>query len=421
VAENGKFSEIHSFLKYNLKIPRTRILIEISKEHKINGKLEAIENDVTPIIQQLNTNGLPIDIDVVETVRNQYLEGQKACAEKIFSLVGSKFDLGKKNQIEAAFGQEGFKIGKRTNALVLESLIRKGSNFAALLKQYRQLQRIASNGQSLINFYDQFLRKLNPIWHQNRALTGRILSEGPCISNISKPYRASVREDGYQFIYFDFRNFELRIQASLSNDPVLIEMFNNNFDLHSFTASLILNKASSEIDDNERQKYKSISLGYWYGMGVDGIANRTGLQRNFVKNLTDTLDRKFKILRFRVTEYENEAKNKGYAETPWGRKMFKNAKRGYWALLAQATAADYFKYILVQVAEKLPELIISAPLFDGCLYKVKNDERKIKNSIGELNEIVTKKVEKFCKMAVDIGTGESWQEAVQNTFVFDNQ
>jgi DNA polymerase-1 len=196
-------------------------------------------------------------------------------------------------------------------------------------------------------------------------------------------------------------------------------MFNNNFDLHSYTASLILNKAPSEINDNERQKYKSISLGYWYGMDVGGIVHRTGLQRNLVKKITDTLDLKFKILRSQVTEYEKEAKDKGYAETPWGRKMFKNAKRGYWALLAQATAADYFKYILTQVSEKLPELIISAPLFDGCLYKIKTDEQKIESIIGELNEIVTQQVEKFCKMAVDIGFGKSWQEAVQRSLFSD--
>ena len=70
-------------------------MIEISKEHKITGKLEAIENAVTPIIKQLNNNGLPIDIGVVEKIRNQYLEEQKACAEKIFSLIGYEFDLGK--------------------------------------------------------------------------------------------------------------------------------------------------------------------------------------------------------------------------------------------------------------------------------------------------------------------------------------
>ena len=198
-------------------------------------------------------------------------------------------------------------------------------------------------------------------------------------------------------------------------------MFNNNFDLHSFTASLILNKIPSEITDQERQKYKAISLGFWFGMGVDGIVNRTGLQRAFVKKITETLDRKFQVLRFRVTEFEKDAKDKGYAETPWGRKMFKNAKRGYWALLAQATAADYFKYILAQVAEKLPELILSASLFDGCLYKIRKDRQKIANIIGDLNEIATQQVETFCKMAVDIETGTSWQDAVQNTCVFDNQ
>ncbi len=401
--------------KCNPKNLRAKILIEISKEHIISGKLESIENAVTPIIKQLNSTGLPIDIGVVEKIRNQYLELQNECAEKIFSLAGYKFNLGKRHHIKTALEKEGFKIGKSANALVMDRLSREGSRLAALIKEYRQLQRVSSNGQSLINFYDQFYKKLIPIWHQNKALTGRILSERPCISNISKPYRAAVREDGYQFIFFDFRNFELRIQASLANDPVLMELFNNNFDLHAFTASLILNKEPTKVTAAERKKYKSISLGYWYGMGVDGIVYRTGLHRSFVKKITDTLDQKFHVLRSRVNDFEKEAANRGYAETPWGRKMLKKAKYGYWALLAQASAADYFKYIIVQVAEKLPDLILSVPLFDGCLYKIKNDQQKIENIMGELNEIASQQVEGFCEMAVDIGSGDSWQGAVQNT------
>jgi DNA polymerase-1 len=241
---------------------RAKILIKISDEHFITGRLETIENTVTPIIKQLNSTGLPIDIRVVERIRNQYLDLQKECAEIIYSLVGYKFELGKRDQIETAFKKEGFKIGKSANALVMDRLSREGSNLAALIKKYRQLQRVSSNGQSLINYYDEFSRKLRPIWHQNKALTGRILSEAPCVSNISKQYRAAVREDGYKFIFFDFRNFELRIQASLANDPILTEMFNKNFDLHAFTASLILNKEPAEITPDERKKYKSISLGF---------------------------------------------------------------------------------------------------------------------------------------------------------------
>lgn len=229
-------------------------MIKISEGHFINGKIETIENNITPIIKQLNSNGLPIDISVVEKIRKQYLGLQNECADKIFSLAGYKFDLGKRDEIKNILGNEGFKIGKSANALVMDRLSREGSKLAALIKEQRQLQRISSNGQSLINFYDEFYKKLNPIWHQNKALTGRILSEGPCVSNISKPYRAAVKEDGYQFIYFDFRNFELRIQASLANDPVLMELFNNDFDLHSFTASLILKKEPAEIKPDERKK-----------------------------------------------------------------------------------------------------------------------------------------------------------------------
>jgi DNA polymerase-1 len=380
---------------------RAKILIKISDEHFITGRLETIENTVTPIIKQLNSTGLPIDIRVVERIRNQYLDLQKECAEIIYSLVGYKFELGKRDQIETAFKKEGFKIGKSANALVMDRLSREGSNLAALIKKYRQLQRVSSNGQSLINYYDEFSRKLRPIWHQNKALTGRILSEAPCVSNISKQYRAAVREDGYKFIFFDFRNFELRIQASLANDPILTEMFNKNFDLHAFTASLILNKEPAEITPDERKKYKSISLGFWYGMGVEGIVYRTGLQKRFVRTVTDKLDQKFQVLRSRVTDFK--------------------AKYGFWALLAQASAGDYFKFILVQIAEKLPELILSAPLFDGCLYKIKNDQQKIESLIGDINEVVSQQVEGFCKMSIDIGSGKSWQGAVQNTVATDTQ
>jgi DNA polymerase-1 len=400
---------------------RAKILIKVSNDHFITGNLEKIEYAVMPIIKQLNSTGLPIDIRIVEKVRNHYLELQKECAEKIYSLVGYKFDLGKRDQIETAFNKEGFKIGKSANALVMDRLSREGSNLAALIKEYRQLQRIASNGQSLFNYYDHFSKKLCPIWYQNKALTGRILSEAPCISNISKQYRAAVREDGYKFIFFDFHTFELRIQASLAIDPVLMEMFNNDFDLHAFTASLILNKEPAEITPYERKKYKSISLGYWYGMGVEGIVYRTGLQKRFVKTITNKLDHKFIVLRSRVTDFEKEAKEKGYTETPWGRKMFKKAKYGYWALLAQATAAEYFKYILVQVAEKLPDLILLAPLFDGCLYKIKNYQQKVEDIMGDLNEITTQHIEGFCEMAVDIGLGASWKGAVQNTVATDTQ
>ena len=392
-----------------------KILIEISKYHIITGKLEEIERSVEPIIGQLNQTGLPLDIDVVKNIRNHYLAKQREYAQKIFQVAGFEFDIGKRDQIEIALKNEGFWIGKRTNKIVLDSLIRKGSALAALIKRYRQLQRIASNGQSLIKYYDRFSRRLRPLWHQNKALTGRILSEGPCISNISKPYRAAVCEAGYQFVYFDFRNFELRIQASHAEDPVLIEMFNSGFDLHRFTAGLILDKVPSAVTDAERQKYKSISLGYWYGMGAKGIVTRTGLPKNLVNNITNTLDHKFHVLRSRFNEFEIEAREKGYAETPWGRKMYKKADYGYWALLAQATAADYFKFILIQVADKLPEFIMLASLFDGGLYMIRNDHQYAQDLKEALYEIVTQRVGKFCRMAVDIGTGDSWQEAVQNS------
>jgi hypothetical protein len=41
--------------------------------------------------------------------------------------------------------------------------------------------------------------------------------------------------------------------------------------------------------------------------------------------------------------------------------------------------------------------------------------------MGELNEIASQQVEKFCKMGVDTGSGASWQETVRNASAFDAQ
>jgi hypothetical protein len=57
------------------------------------------------------------------------------------------------------------------------------------------------------------------------------------------------------------------------------------------------------------------------------------------------------------------------------------------------------------------DLIILAPLFDGCLYKVKNDQLRTESIIGDLFEVSTQRVDGFCKMDVDVGSGESWIEA----------
>jgi hypothetical protein len=84
-------------LEWSWAIWKAIILIEISKNHVINGKLESIENDVEPIVAQLNAEGMPIDIDLVGKIQADHLVIQEELAEKIYGLVGFKFNIGKKD------------------------------------------------------------------------------------------------------------------------------------------------------------------------------------------------------------------------------------------------------------------------------------------------------------------------------------
>lgn len=52
---------------------------------------------------------------------------------------------------------------------------------------------------------------------------------------------------------------------------------------------------------------------------------------------------------------------------------------------------------------------------DGGLYKIQGSQREIDDKLQRIVKIASQLVEGFCKMSVDVGSGESWQEAVQSS------
>ena len=89
---------------------------------------------------------------------------------------------------------------------------------------------------------DSVTGRIHPDIHQMGAATGRTSCSDPNVQNLpqEKFYRTPfVAPEGYVVITADYSGCELRILAELSQDPVWLEAFRNDWDLHSIIGELV--------------------------------------------------------------------------------------------------------------------------------------------------------------------------------------
>ena len=151
-----------------------------------------------------------------------------------------------------------------------------------------QAYQVAKNAQ--IEWQDS--HKYEPHPTTNRAFgqlkilgteTGRLSSKGYSFKlkgrnykvgqNIQNPPRDKkfrslfIPKPGYTFVQCDYSQIQLRIAASIAQDPVMLNAYRNGEDVHKLTASTIANKPLEDVTKQERQMGKPVNFGFIFGMG----------------------------------------------------------------------------------------------------------------------------------------------------------
>lgn len=136
-------------------------------------------------------------------------------------------------------------------------------------------KRVSTYGRAVIDSYcDPESGRVYPVYFQNGAATGRMSCGGPNIQQIpkGKAFRACFRAaDGAVLIKADYSQVELRIAAALANDATMLQAFRDRTDLHTLTASRILQLPLAAVQKQHRQLAKSVNFGLLYGMGIRGL------------------------------------------------------------------------------------------------------------------------------------------------------
>lgn len=158
------------------------------------------------------------------------------------------------------------------------------SKFVTLQKQ------MTAFGPSWFKFINPFTGRIHCELKQIGAETGRLAAKKPNLMQMKKDdaYRnAFEASNGWVFVDTDYSQCELRILAELCRDPNLLAAFDNNYDLHQYSAHLIYKIAMEEVTKAQRGVAKNLNFGIVYGIGEEKFATQAGITHEDAKAIMD--------------------------------------------------------------------------------------------------------------------------------------
>lgn len=401
---------------------------------------ETIELPALQVLSRMEYTGVRIDADMLDK------QGQKIAAtidevrQAAFDDAGKEFNLGSPKQIgEIFFEEKQFPIMRKTpkgQPSTAEDVLEQLAidyPLPRLILQHRGLTKLMST------YIEKLPQQVNPgtlrvhtSYNQAVASTGRLSSTDPNLQNI--PVRteegrrireAFVAEKGYRLLAADYSQIELRIMAHLSADEGLVKAFEDGLDVHRATAAEVFGVPLEAVEDDQRRSAKAINFGLIYGMSAFGLAKQLSIPRGEAQQYIDLYFERYPGVRHYMDETRALAKEQGYVETVFGRRLYlpdinaRNAQlRNYAERTAinapmQGTAADIIKRAMIDV-----DAWLRAEQEDARIIMQVHDELVLEVKAGELERIGEQVQQRMIAAAslkvpleVDVGVGNSWEEA----------
>ncbi|NNM83066.1 MAG: DNA polymerase I, partial [Burkholderiales bacterium] len=411
---------------------------------RLEGKMQfvyrEIEMPVLSVLFSMERQGILLDSKML--LRQSHELGMKMAAleASAFEIAGQPFNLNSPKQIqEILFDLLGLPVIKKTQGgapstdeEVLEKLALDYPLPKKLL-EYRGLAKLKSTyTDKLPKMVNKATGRVHTTYAQAVAVTGRLSSLSPNLQNI--PVRteegrrireAIVAPEGFRLVSADYSQIELRIMAHISGDQGLLDAFSRGEDIHRATASEIFGVPPSEISSEQRRYAKVINFGLIYGMSVFGLASQIGIDRNAAQVYIDRYFSRYPGVAGYMEKTREEAKEKGYVETVFGRRLWlpeirssngmKRAAAERAAINApmQGTAADLVKLAMISVQKWIERDGLQSRMVmqvhDELVLEV--PEAEIELVMQGLPERMMNAASLSVPLLVECGSGSNWDEA----------
>ncbi|MBI5416275.1 MAG: DNA polymerase I [Candidatus Omnitrophica bacterium] len=408
-------------------------------EKSLAQLLDKIETPLAYVLADMENCGVKLDIELLNGLSKECERKIQDLTGKLYSLAGEEFNLNSPKQLGHVLFErlklptvKKTKTGFSTNEEVL-TILAAQHEFPALVLEYRQLAKLKST------YIDALPRLVNPAtgrvhaqFNQTGPETGRLSSSRPNLQNI--PVRTELGRQirkavvalakDHVLVSADYSQVELRILAHISKDEDLMKAFEEDQDIHSYTASLIFDVPEKNVTPQMRDSAKRVNFGIIYGMSAFGLAKDLGISQQEAQEFIDRYFLRYPKVKLVMEKNIEGCRQRGFVTTLLNRRRYipqisspndsmrQFAERQAINTPVQGSAADLIKLAMVDIHGELKKRNSGAKILISVHDELVLDVPKTEEH--EIAELVRRRMEHSLELSVpvrvSVKAGPNWLE-----------
>jgi DNA polymerase-1 len=442
-----------------------------------------IDNAVLQPLKLMEDGVTYVDIDHIKKLDIEYTKELSNLEMSIYTDIGYQFNLNSPKQVIEALSNVGIKPLRMTDKgnlstqddaleeikdqhVVIKKIIDyrsmrtiKSTFLDAFQREYLPEEggihisykttevptgRLASGGDKKNSFFANMngqntpkpksqLYSFNKLGNVNEGILGYEFFpvdksfNGPKVEGFSQNMNirsALIQPTGYLYFHVDYKAQELRLPTNFSKEPVWVDAFLNDKDLHTEMTNLIYGKEN--FSSENRKKIKGVNFAAIYEGTKYAISKKLNISLDEADSILTSWWSKLTTLKKWSLSQQDFGRKHGYVKTWFGRKR----RLAYWFNSnnwrdigfaerscvnnpVQGTAADIMKIDLVKIYNELNDLlrnrdlILSSTVHDEINFGIKRD--KFFDIVPKILNIVDIKIPEWVvPMEVSMAIGTSW-------------
>lgn len=432
----------HLAQKVQVLLETEQPMLDKLAENQQLSLLFEMEMPLAHVLAKMELAGIQVEAATLQAMQAENEKVLESLTQEIYQLAGEEFNIQSPKQLGSIlFEKMGLpleftkktKTGYSTAVDVLERLAPIAPIVSKIL-DFRQISKLQST--YVIGLQEAIMAdgKIHTRYVQDLTQTGRLSSTDPNLQNIPvrleqgrlirKAFVPSLEDS--VLLSSDYSQIELRVLAHISQDPHLIEAFEQGVDIHTSTAMRVFGLARPEdVTPNDRRNAKAVNFGVVYGISDFGLSNNLGISRKEAKTYIDTYFERFPGIKQYMERIVREARDKGYVETIYHRRRalpdinsrnfnVRNfAERTAINSPIQGSAADILKVAMIHLDRELEAAGLSTRMLlqvhDEIVLEVPRLELdKVRQLVKETMESA---IQLLVPLVADENAGQTWYEA----------